>query len=28
LQVLRVTKLHAIWPIYASRDQALAAVGG
>jgi anti-anti-sigma factor len=27
-QVLRVTKLHAIWPIYNSRDQALAAVGG
>ena len=27
-QVLRVTKLHAIWPIYGTRDQALAAIGG
>jgi anti-anti-sigma factor len=27
-QVLRITKLHAIWPIYGNRDQALAAVGG
>ncbi|MGQ0636015.1 MAG: STAS domain-containing protein [Planctomycetaceae bacterium] len=25
-QVLRVTKLHAVWPIYATRDEALAAV--
>ncbi len=28
IQVLRVTKLHAIWPIYGNRDQALAAIGG
>ena len=28
IQVLRVTKLHAIWPIYHNRDQALAAIGG
>ncbi|MBI3862545.1 MAG: STAS domain-containing protein [Planctomycetia bacterium] len=28
LDVLRVTKLHAIWPIYATRDHALAAVRG
>ncbi|HEY2252744.1 MAG TPA: STAS domain-containing protein [Planctomycetaceae bacterium] len=28
IDVLRVTKLHAIWPIYPSRDQALAAIGG
>jgi anti-anti-sigma factor len=27
-QVLRVTKLHAIWPIYGTRDQALAGIGG
>ena len=27
-QVLRVTKLHTIWPIYGTRDQALAALGG
>lgn len=28
IQVLRVTKLHTIWPIYASREQALSAVRG
>ena len=28
LQVLRITKLHTIWPIYGTREQALAAVGG
>ncbi len=28
IQVLRVTKLQAVWPIYSSREQALAAVGG
>jgi anti-anti-sigma factor len=27
-QVLRVTKLQTVWPIYGSREQALAAVGG
>ena len=27
-QVLRVTKLHTIWPIYGTRDQALSAIGG
>jgi len=27
-QVLRVTKLQTVWPIYGNRDQALAAVGG
>ena len=27
-EVLRVTKLHAIWPIYGTRDQAVAAIGG
>jgi anti-anti-sigma factor len=26
-QVLHITKLHAIWPIYGSREQALSAVG-
>jgi anti-anti-sigma factor len=26
-QVLRVTKLQTVWPIYANRDQALAALG-
>jgi|SRR5579872_4150216 len=26
-QVLRITKLHAVWPIYGTRDEALAAVG-
>jgi anti-anti-sigma factor len=25
-QVLRVTKLHAVWPIYATRDEALGAL--
>ncbi len=28
IQVLRVTKLQTVWPIYSSREQALAAVGG
>jgi anti-anti-sigma factor len=28
MMVLRATKLNAIWPIYATRDQALTAVGG
>ncbi len=28
IQVLRVTKLHTIWPIYSTRDQALAAING
>jgi anti-anti-sigma factor len=28
VQVLRVTKLHTIWPIYATRDQALVAMNG
>lgn len=28
IQVLRVTKLHTIWPIYTTRDQALAAIQG
>ena len=27
VQVLRVTKLQTVWPIYASREQALTAVG-
>lgn len=27
IQVLRITKLHTVWPIYDSRDQAQAAVG-
>lgn len=27
-QVLRITKLNAVWPIYASRDQAMTAIGG
>lgn len=27
-QVLRITKLQTVWPIYADRDQALAAIGG
>jgi anti-anti-sigma factor len=27
-QVLRVTKLYTVWPIYPSRDQALTAIGG
>jgi anti-anti-sigma factor len=27
-QVLRTTKLQTVWPIYTSREQALAAVGG
>lgn len=26
-QILRVTKLHAMWPIYATRDEALQAIG-
>ena len=28
VQVLRVTKLQTVWPIYPSREQALSAVGG
>jgi anti-anti-sigma factor len=28
MQVLRSTKLNAIWPIYSTRDQALAAIRG
>jgi anti-sigma B factor antagonist len=28
VQVLRVTKLQTVWPIYPSRDQALSAIGG
>jgi len=28
LQILRVTKLHTVWPIYGSRDEALAFVEG
>ncbi len=28
IQVLRVTKLQTVWPIYSSREQAVAAVGG
>lgn len=27
-QILRMTKLHTVWPIYVSRDEALRAVGG
>ncbi len=27
VEVLRITKLHTVWPIYASRDQALSALG-
>jgi len=27
VDVLRCTRLHTVWPIYASRDEALAAVG-
>ena len=27
-EVLRVTKLQTVWPIYDNRDQALAALGG
>ncbi len=28
VQVLRMTKLQAVWPIYSSREQALIAIGG
>jgi anti-sigma B factor antagonist len=28
VQILRVTKLHAIWPIYGTRDEALSAIRG
>jgi anti-anti-sigma factor len=28
VQVLRVTKLQTVWPIYATREQALTAIGG
>lgn len=28
IHVLQVTKLHTVWPIYGTRDQALAAIGG
>lgn len=28
IQVLRVTKLQTVWPIYSSREQAVAAVAG
>jgi anti-anti-sigma factor len=27
VQVLRVTKLHAVWPIYATREEALRIIG-
>jgi len=27
LQVLQITKLHTVWPIYGSREQAQAAIG-
>lgn len=28
LELLRITKLHTIWPVYGSRDEALRAVAG